>query len=130
MKLKLHKLTIVIFTVILCIFYLQIVSCKSNEDPPVTVYSNYTGTARKVSAFEPIEITHVRFTVENNDVYYIGLPSDIEKFNEYFGDLDLSLDEITIKATYSNNFQGKRNNYKDNFDNSRDRYLFDITIIK
>ena len=39
------KLSIIIFTIILSIFYFQMVSCKSNEDPQTLqpVYSNYTG---------------------------------------------------------------------------------------
>ena len=37
------RLSIFIFTIILTVFYLQMVSCKNNPEKPEAVYSNYTG---------------------------------------------------------------------------------------
>lgn len=125
MKLKLHKLTIVIFTIILCIFYLQIVSCKSNEDPPVTVYSNYTGYVDpfpyEPSMYDTVKHKYRKFIVNEKEKYNVMVQSDIDKLNGY-----ASLPqppEITIKATYSNNYLGYKRGYEDD-------YLFDITVIE
>ena len=114
------KLSIMIFTVILSIFYFQIISCKSPNEP---IYSSYTGTLfpndYMPSIYDIIEHSYRRFEVDNKQ-YSIMLQSDIDKLNDipiadYIGR------NITIRATYSNSYFGHKRGYDD--------YLFDISII-
>lgn len=118
------KLSIMIFTVILSIFYFQIISCKSNEEPNEPVYSNYTGTLfpndYMPSIYDIIEHSYRRFEVDNKQ-YSIMLQSDIDKLND-IPTADYIGRNITIRATYSNSYFGHKRGYDDD-------YLFDISII-
>ena len=143
------KLSIIIFIGLLTVFYLQMVSCKKNpENPQQPVYSNYTGIISRIVAADtnvinlPIEGTHYGFEVEVNDnsevgdliiqshstrsrkteTYLIGMPSDMNKIKDY---AYKNYTSITIKATFSNHFMGKILG-----DVSKDKYLFDITVIE
>ena len=120
------KLSIIIFTIILTVFYFQMVSCKSNEDPqtPQPVYSNYTGELipnnYMPSIYDIIKHPYRRFKVDTKE-YSIMVQSDIDKLNnlayeDYLGK------NITIKATYSNSYFGHKRGYDDD-------YLFDISIV-
>lgn len=118
------KLSILIFTIILTVFYLQIVSCKKNPEKPEAVYSNYTGELYpndyNPSIYDIVEHPYRRFKVDTKE-YSIMVQSDIDKLNnltfeDYLGK------NITIKATYSNSYFGHKRGYDDD-------YLFDISIV-
>ena len=118
------KLSIIIFTVILSVFYLQIVSCKKNPEEPEPVYSNYTGelipNPYMPSMYDRIEHSYRRFKVDTKE-YSIMLQSDIDKLND-IPTADYIGRNITIRATYSNSYLGHKRGYDDD-------YLFDISII-
>ena len=125
------KLSIIIFTVILSIFYFQIVSCKSPNEP---VYSSYTGIVAPSiympSIFDKIEHPYIKFIVKKDlEEYSIMVQSDIDKLYKYITNEDNIFKTITIKATYSNNFQGHRTGAVNTVGESWDKYLFDISII-
>lgn len=126
------KLSIMIFTVILSIFYFQIISCKSNEEPNEPIYSNYTGELTPnpymPSMYDIIEHSYRRFKVDTKE-YSIMLQSDIDKLYKYITNEDNIFKTITIKATYSNNFQGHRTGAVNTVGESWDKYLFDISIV-
>lgn len=125
------KLSIIIFTVILSVFYLQIVSCKSPNEP---IYSSYTGivdpSIYMPSIFDKIKHPYIKFIVkEDLEEYSIMVQSDIDKLYKYITNEDNIFKTITIKATYSNNFQGHRTGAVNTVGESWDKYLFDISII-
>ena len=127
------KLSIIIFTIILSIFYFQIISCK-NPEKPETVYSNYTGIVDSSiympSMYDKIEHPYIKFIVkEGLEEYSIMLQSDIDKLYKYITNVDDICKTITIKATYSNNFQGHQTGVIDTVGQSWDKYLFDISIV-
>lgn len=118
------KLSIIIFTSFLTVFYLQMVSCKKNPEDPQPVYSNYTGELfpndYMPSIYDIIKHPYRRFKVDTKE-YSIMVQSDIDKLNnltyeDYLGK------NITIKATYSNSYFGHKRGYDDD-------YLFDISIV-
>ena len=128
------KLSIIIFTVILSIFYFQIISCKSNEKPNKPIYANYKGIVYPAtympSIFDKIEHPYIKFIVkEDLEEYSIMVQSDIDKLYKYITNEDNIFKTITIKATYSNNFQGHRTGAVNTVGESWDKYLFDISIV-
>ena len=127
------KLSIIIFTIILSIFYFQIISCK-NPEKPETVYSNYTGIVDSSiympSMYDKIEHPYIKFIVkEGLEEYSIMLQSDIDKLYKYITNVDDICKTITIKSTYSNNFQGHQTGAINTVGQSWDKYLFDISIV-
>ena len=116
------KLSILIFTIILTVFYLQIVSCKKNPENPK--YDYYTGfLIHGVPGTGMVKHDHYDFYSQSNDkTYYIVVQSDIDKLKPYFNDNKKII--ITIKATYSNQYQGYTaiNGYMEDF-------LYDVTFI-
>ena len=120
------KLSIIIFTVILTVFYLQMVSCKKNPEKPI-VYSNYTGylwqtLPTDIDVFkDDINGYFYAIEVSKGKSYYIVTQSDIDKLEPYniFGQ------KITIKAIYSNNYKG----YGRPKGLSND-FLYDVTVIE
>ena len=125
------KLSIMIFTVILSIFYFQIISCKSPNEP---IYSSYTGIVAPSiympSIFDKIKHPYIKFIVkEDLEEYSIMVQSDIDKLYKYITNEDNIFKTITIKATYSNNFEGHRTGAVNTVGESWDKYLFDISII-
>lgn len=132
------KLSIMIFTAILSIFYFQIISCKSNENPNKQtnkpIYSNYKGIVYPgtymPSIFDKIEHPYIKFIVKKDlEEYSIMVQSDINKLYKYITNEDNIYKTITIKATYSNNFQGHRTGAINTVGQSLDKYLFDIRIV-
>lgn len=132
------KLYIMIFTAILSIFYFQIISCKSNENPNKQtnkpIYSNYKGIVYPAtympSIFDKIEHPYIKFIVKKDlEEYSIMVQSDIDKLYKYITNEDNIFKTITIKATYSNNFQGHRTGAVNTVGESWDKYLFDISIV-
>ena len=126
------KLSIIIFTIILSIFYFQMVSCK-NPEKPEAVYSNYTGivdpSPHLPSMYDIIDYEFRQFIVkEGLEEYRVMLQSDIDKLNEYATGENIGK-TITIKATYSNNFKGNRTGAINTVGQSWDKYLFDISIV-
>ena len=127
------KLSIIIFTIILSVFYFQIISCK-NPEKPETVYSNYTGIVDSSiympSMYDKIEHPYIKFIVkEGLEEYSIMLQSDIDKLYKYITNVDDICKTITIKSTYSNNFQGHQTGAINTVGQSWDKYLFDISIV-
>ena len=127
------KLSIIIFTIILSIFYFQIISCK-NPEKPEAVYSNYTGIVDSSiympSMYDKIEHPYIKFIVkEGLEEYSIMLQSDIDKLYKYITNVDDICKTITIKSTYSNNFQGHQTGAINPVRESLDKYLFDISIV-
>ena len=116
------KLSIIIFTAILSIFYLQIVSCKKNPENPK--YDYYTGfLIYGVPGTGMVKHDHYDFySQSNNKTYYIVVQSDIDKLKPYFNGNQKII--ITIKATYSNQYKGYTaiNGYMEDF-------LYDVTFI-
>ena len=132
------KLSIIIFTAILSIFYFQIISCKSNENPNKQtnkpIYSNYKGIVYPgtymPSIFDKIEHPYIKFIVKKDlEEYSIMVQSDINKLYKYITNEDNIFKTITIKATYSNNFEGHRTGAVNTVGESWDKYLFDISIV-
>ena len=126
------KLSIIIFTIILSVFYFQIISCK-NPEKPGAVYSNYTGfvdpSPHMPSMYDIIDYEFRQFIVkEGLEEYRVMLQSDIDKLNEYATGDNIGK-TITIKATYSNNFKGNRTGAINTVGQSWDKYLFDISIV-
>ena len=126
------KLSIIIFTIILSIFYFQIVSCKHPEKPEAA-YSNYTGivdpSPHMPSMYDIIDYEFRQFIVkEGLEEYRVMLQSDIDKLNEYATGDNIGK-TITIKATYSNNFKGNQTGAINTIGQSWDKYLFDISIV-
>ena len=126
------KLSIIIFTIILSVFYFQIISCK-NPEKPEAVYSNYTGivdpSPHMPSMYDIIDYEFRQFIVkEGLEEYRVMLQSDIDKLNEYATGENIGK-TITIKATYSNNFKGNRTGAINTVGQSWDKYLFDISIV-
>ena len=126
------KLSIIIFTIILSVFYFQIISCK-NPEKPEAVYSNYTGivdpSPHMPSMYDIIDYEFRQFIVkEGLEEYRVMLQSDIDKLNEYATGDNIGK-TITIKATYSNNFKGNRTGAINTVGQSWDKYLFDISIV-
>ena len=127
------KLSIIIFTIILSIFYFQMVSCK-NPEKPETVYSNYTGivdpSPHMPSMYDKIEHSYIKFIVKKDlEEYSIMVQSDIDKLYKYITNVDDICKTITIKGTYSNNFQGHQTGAINPVRESLDKYLFDISIV-
>ena len=130
------KLSIMIFTVILSIFYFQIISCKSKQKPNKPIYSNYKGIVYPryymPSMFDKIEHPYIKFIVKKDlEEYSIMVQSDIDKLYKYIyiTNEDNIFKTITIKATYSNNFQGHRTGAVNTVGQSLDKYLFNISIV-
>ncbi|TKZ35268.1 hypothetical protein [Brachyspira catarrhinii] len=126
------KFKLFIFTIILSIFYFQIISCKSNEEPQ-PVYSTYTGivdpSPHLPSMYDIIDYEFRQFIVkEGLEEYRVMVQSDIDKLNEYATGENIGK-TITIKATYSNNFKGNRTGAINTVGQSWDKYLFDISIV-
>ena len=126
------KLSILIFTIILSIFYFQIISCKSNEEPQ-PVYSTYTGivdpSPHLPSMYDIIDYEYRQFIVKQNlEEYRVMLQSDIDKLNKYATVENIGK-TITIRATYSNHFKGNRTGAINTVGQSWDKYLFDISIV-
>lgn len=116
------KLSIIIFTIILLVFYLQTVSCKNKPQEPEAVYSNYTGYLLEVypSIYDSVKYKYMMLTVKQRvEEYYIMDQSDIDKLKSYLP----TIPSITIKTTYSNSYYGKRRGYNDN-------YLFDVSVVE
>lgn len=115
------KLSIIIFTIILLVFYLQTVSCKNKPQEPEAVYSNYIGylANQKPSAYDPVKYDYYTFVVKGGpppigETYSIMDKSDMDKLKDY-----LYKPNITIRATYSNTYLGYKYNY-----------LFDCSIVE
>ena len=127
------RLSIFIFTIILTVFYLQMVSCKNNPEKPEAVYSNYTGivdpSPHLPSMYDIIDYEFRQFIVkEGLEEYSVMVQSDIDKLNEYATGENIGK-TIAIKAAYSNNFKGNRTGAINTVGQSWDKYLFDISIV-
>ena len=105
------KLSIIIFTIILSVFYFQIISCK-NPEKPEAVYSNYTGivdpSPHMPSMYDIIDYEFRQFIVkEGLEEYRVMLQSDIDKLNEYAADythITGSKSKVDIRCLGSQNY--------------------------
>lgn len=115
------KLSIIIFTVILSVFYLQMVSCKKNPEEPEPVYSNYTGLLNLGIKAEGdiVPKNFYDFSSIEGGEYVIVDKSDIDKLATYITEI------ITIKAIYSNHYKGYRR-----LPGLPSNFLYDVTVIE